>query len=139
DKSILDLDDKTIDQVMSNYIRMDKPQTVKLGNIDAVIPAGGYLFPWHQFALSIIAQSVDKRPIYFASSGNAASELGVQPYLVRQGLAFKLNNGPVSTTAPAGAVAITDTPVRQVIGPWVDVPRTRRLVEDVFEHHTDIL
>ncbi len=139
DRPLLDLDDGTIDQVMSNYIRMDQPQSVKLGNIDAVLPGGGYLFPWHQFALTIINQSIGTRPIYFASSGNAAAELGVQDYLVRQGLAFKLNNGPMNATAPAGAVAVAESQIRTVTGPWVDVPRTQRLVENVFEHHTDIL
>jgi hypothetical protein len=136
---ILDLDDSTIDEVMSNYIRMDQSQTIKLGNVTAVLPGGGYLFPWHQFALTIINQSVAGRPIYFASSGNAAAELGVQDYLVRQGLAFRLINGPMNETAPSGSVAVADRQIRGVTGPWVDVPRTQRLVEDVFEHHTDIL
>jgi hypothetical protein len=139
DHSILDLDDKTIDGVMTSYIKMDKPQAIKLGNLEAVLPAGGYLFPWHQFALTIINQSIGSRPIYFASSGNAAAELGVNQYLMRQGLAFKLVNGPMNTTAPPGAVAVMDTPIRAVTGPWVDVPRTERLVENVFEQHSDIL
>jgi hypothetical protein len=104
-----------------------------------VIPAGDYLYPWHQFALTILTQSIGTRPIYFASSGNAAAELGLQPYLMRQGLAFKLVNGAMDTSAPSGAVPVTEMPLRSVTGPWVDVPRTERLAENVFEHHSDIL
>ena len=138
DRPILDLDDATIDGVMSNYIQMDQERSFRLGNTQALIPAGNYLFPWHQLALTIISQSIGSRPIYFASSGNAASELGVRPYLVRQGMAFKLNNGDPNATAPTTTVAIVDTPLRAVTGPWVDVPRTERLMEDVFVHHSGL-
>ena len=138
DRPILDLDDATIEGVMSSYITMDEAQSVAVGNIQALLPAGGYLYPWHQLGLTIINQSIASRPIYFASSGNAASELGVQPYLVRQGLAFKLNNGDLNATAPDGTVAIIDTPIRAVTGPSVDVPRTEHLMEEVFVNRSDL-
>ena len=34
---------------------------------------------------------------------------------------------------------MADGPVRTVTGAWVDVPRTERLVENVFEHNSDVL
>lgn len=137
-RPIFDLDDATIEGVMSSYIMMDEAQAVAVGNVQALLPAGGYLYPWHQLGLTIINQSIAGRPIYFASSGNAAGELGVQPYLVRQGLAFKLNNGDLNTTTPDGTVAIIDTPIRTVTGPSVDVPRTERLMEEVFVNRSDL-
>ena len=137
-RPIFDLDDATIEGVMSSYIMMDEAQAVAVGNVQALLPAGGYLYPWHQLGLTIINQSIAGRPIYFASSGNAAGELGVQPYLVRQGLAFKLNNGDLNTTAPDGTVAIIDTPIRRVTGSWVDVPRTEHLMEEVFVNRSDL-
>ena len=135
---IHDLDDETIDRAVLSYVPMEQTRTLQLGNVQAVIPAGDYLYPWHQFALTILSQSIGHRPIYFASSGNAASELGIARYLVRQGLAFKLNNGPVSAGQPAGTVTIVDTPLRNVTGPAVDVPRTEQLVEQVFIHRSDL-
>jgi hypothetical protein len=138
DRPIIDLDDDAIERVMSSYIMMDEAQSVVVGEIEALLPAGGYLYPWHQLGLTIINQSITDRPIYFASSGNAATELGVRPYLVRQGLAFKLNNGEPDATAPDGPVAIIDTPIRTVTGPWVDVPRTERLMDEVFVNRSDL-
>ena len=65
--------------------------------LTARLSGGAYVEPWHQFALSIISTALEDRPIYFASSGNAASELGLTPFIVRQGLAFKLNRGPTES------------------------------------------
>ena len=137
-RPVLDLDDGTIDKAVLSYIPMDQARSLAFGNVEAVIPAGDYLFPWHQFALTILTQSIGTRPIYFASSGNAAVELGVQPYLIRHGLAFKLNNGPVATTAPAGTIQIVDTPIRTVTGRAVNVPRTEILLDQVFVHRSGL-
>ena len=113
-------------------------RSLRVGDVEAVIPAGGSLYPWHQLGLTIINQSIAGRPIYFASSGNAANELGIRPYLVRQGLAFKLNNGALDAEAPDAPVAIIDTPIRSVTGPWVDVARTEHLMEEVFMNRSDL-
>ena len=137
DRPILDLDDTTIDQVAASYIPIQQPGALQIGNVQATIPGGIYLFPWHQFALTILTQSVDVRPIYFASSGNAAVELGVQPYLVRQGLAHRFVNADPGTSR-GGAVRIGDTPLRPIVGPAVDVARTELLLEQVFVHRSDL-
>ena len=137
DRPILDLDDATIDQVAASFIPMPEPRTLRIGNVQATIPGGSYLFPWHQFALTILAQSAGIRPIYFASSGNAATELGVQPYLVRHGLAHRFVNADPGAT-PSGVVRIGDTPLRPIIGPAIDVARTELLLEQVFVHRSDL-
>ena len=138
ERTILDLDDATIDQAVLTYVPMDQDRLLMLGNVEARIPAGGYLYPWHQFALTLMSQTIGHRPIYFASSGNAAAELGVQPYLVRQGLAFKLHNRPRSANGPDGVVPIADSPLRVVTGPAVDVQRTEQLMDQVFVHRTGL-
>jgi hypothetical protein len=137
DRPLLDLDDTTIDAVGQSYIPMEEARGLPLGNIQAVIPGGIYLFPWHQFALTILSQSIGTRPIYFASSGNAATELGVQPFLVRHGLAFKLINGDPAASSP-GTVTISDTPIRRLTGAHVDVPRTELLADRVFVHRSEL-
>ena len=61
------------------------------------------------------------------------------PYLVRQGLAFKLSEGSISETANAGVVPMaSNSMLLPVTGSWVDVPRTETLMEEVFVHRSGI-
>jgi len=133
-KSILSLDDATIERVARSYAPVDQDQSLRIGNVIATLYAGDMIYPWIQYALVLINESIGERPIYFASSGNAASSLGMDAYIVREGLAFKLSNGLPDELADDGVVPMQDTPYSQVIGDYVNVPRTRVLVEDAFMH-----
>ena len=137
-RGLLDLDDSVIDRV--SYAQLDQDRAFDLGPVRAVLPGGSLLMPWQQFALSMIGTAMGDRPVYFASSGNTATSLGLEEYLVRQGLAFKLNPGPLAEdTAPGGYAAMPQgSPLNPVTGDWVDIPRTRRLVEEVFVHRSEI-
>lgn len=136
-RPVLTLSDEQIGQVAASYVPIEETQNLRLGEVVARIEAGAYLAPWQQFALNLINESIGERPIYFASSGNAASSLGLQPYLVRHGLAFKLHNGSLEETG-GDVVELEDSPYISVTGDWVDVPRTRTLLEDVFVHRSGI-
>lgn len=139
DKTILPLDDATIDRAATSYSQVPSDQVVRMGNVEAQLHAGQLLYPWMQYALVLISNSIGERPIYFASSGSAATELGLDSYLIRQGLAFKLNNGALGDDQhPAGVVRMASSPYISVIGNWVDVPRTEKLLDKVFVHHTGI-
>jgi hypothetical protein len=94
------------------------------------------VYPWQQFALALIQSSVGDRPIYFASSGNAARSLGLSRYLVRQGLAFRLHPGPPDLSEEN--VLMEDATLVPVTGLWLDEERTRTLVDDVFMHRGGI-
>ncbi len=137
-KSIIPLTDDQIRQVASRYAPVDQNMQLRMGNVTTVLRAGDVLSPWQQFALNLINQSIDERPIYFASSGNAAATLGLQSYLVRQGLAFKLNDGEVSQQEGSGLERMETSAYTTVIGQWVDVPRTQTLVDHVFVHHAGL-
>jgi len=137
-RSILSLDDVTIDQVARSYAPVEQDQELVIGSIGAMLRAGQYLYPWQQYALVMLMESIDERPVYFASSGNAASSLGVSEYLVRQGLAFKLSPEPLVTGRPDGPMRMAPSPYNNIIGDWVDVERTATLVDDVFVHRTGI-
>jgi hypothetical protein len=137
-RSILSLDDRTVDQVARSYAPVEQDQDLAIGAISATLRAGQYLAPWQQYALVMLMESIDERPVYFASSGNAASSLGVNEYLVRQGLAFKLSPEPLQAGLPDGPMRMTPSPYNNIIGAWVDVGRTRALVEQVFVHRTGI-
>lgn len=137
-RSILALEDSLIEQVSgpSGFVPLDQDREFQLGPVIASMSAGTVVFPWQQFALSLIQNSIDDRPIYFASSGSAAQSLGLVAYLVRQGLAFRLNPGPPDLTM--GYVLIEDPQLIPVTGPWLDVERTATLVEGVFVHRNGI-
>ncbi len=135
-KSILPLDDATIDRVARSYSQLDRTQAVPLGNVTAVVQGGTLLYPWEQYALVLISHSIDERPIYFASSGNAATSLGLDGYLIRHGLAFKLNNGALEESDTV--VRMAETPYVAITGPWVDMERTRVLADEVFVHRTGL-
>jgi len=138
-RSILPLADSTITQVAGSYVPLDQAQAYQVGNIRAQLSAGAVLYPWHQFALVVIDSALGDRPVYFASSGNAAESLGLGDHLVREGVAFKLHNGPLTEeTASEGFVSMQESALRAVTGPWVNVPRTRALVDEVFIHRAGL-
>jgi hypothetical protein len=137
-KSIMPLSDVDIGRVARMVVPIENNSQIQLGNVSAILAAGSSLLPWQQYALTLINEVIDERPIYFASSGNAATSLGVNGYLVRQGLAFRLHNGPLEEQGTEGFVQMEPTPYASVIGAWVDVTRTRTLLDEVFVHRTGI-
>jgi hypothetical protein len=136
-KSILPLTEEQIEQVAASYAPVAEELRLQLSNVVATIPAGQYLSPWQQFALNIVNESIDERPIYFASSGNNASALGLDGYLIREGLAFRVNNGSPALEAP-DVVRLQPSPFTPVTGDWLDVERTRLLLDEVFIHRSGL-
>jgi len=134
------LTDAAIDSVAGQLIGGGpEPVVVNVGPVDATIPAGVTIQPWHRFALSVIANSWGERPIYFASSGGASSSLGLEPYTIRHGLAFKLSDGyPQPDSTSTVQMMPPSAPATPVTGNWVDVGRTTKLLEEVFVHRTGI-
>ena len=138
-KSIIPLTDEQIDQVSQNYVRVEGDRSVTLGNINTILRDGDSLVPWEQYALALIGEVIDERPIYFSSSGNAAVSLGLTDYLVRQGLAYRLHNGPLEGDEGAeGVLRMLPSRYEAVIGQWVDMPRTHTLLTEVFVHRKGI-
>ncbi|HZD06368.1 MAG TPA: DUF2723 domain-containing protein, partial [Longimicrobiales bacterium] len=139
-RPIMELDDATIDRVGRTFVPVEEDQAVQLGPIRPVIPGGQYLSPWQQYALAIVDTAfADGRPVYWSSSGNRAGSLGLGPYLVRQGLAFKVNGGPLPGAADPGVAGLpAEEPAVALTGRWVDVPRTGALMDEVFVHRNGI-
>ncbi len=135
---IITLDDQTIDQVSASYVPLDEGRSFQLGPVRADLPAGTYLYPWHQFALSVVNNAIGDRPVYFSSTTNAGRTLGLTPYLVREGLAFRLSEGPPQTLEEPGVVAMDASALTTVVGMWLAEERTRTLLEEVFVHRTGI-
>jgi hypothetical protein len=133
-RSIIALEDAQITQVSQQYVPIEQNLQLTLGNVTATFFTGDVLEPWRQFALNLINDSIGERPIYFASSGNAASSLGLRDYLVREGLAFRLNNGALAADETRGIVPMQESPFTAVTGDWIDLDRTATLFDQVFVH-----
>jgi hypothetical protein len=86
----------------------------------------------------IIERGLDDRPIYFASTTQAYESLQLRPFLIRQGVAFKLHNGPVQPDPARGILALPDDELRGWAGEWIDLPRTELLLSQVFIHRSGL-
>jgi hypothetical protein len=110
------------------YVIVDHPVGGDVGSIrvtlDPQVLRRPYLERSELAVLQIIKDQIGKRPIYFSTStGNTADQLGLTPYLVGEGLVRRLEPKPV----------VASDSIRLVEGRgFLDVPRTRRLVFEVY-------
>ncbi|HSJ26357.1 MAG TPA: DUF2723 domain-containing protein [Longimicrobiales bacterium] len=135
-RSILPLDDAEIDGITSTppYLTRDN-LTFRAHNIEAVIPRETLMLPADVLLANIIDTAMGDRPIYFAMTTQAYDELSLRPFLIRHGVAFKLNDGPVTEDPARGIYAFPEgNPLSRFVGPYVDVPRTEKLLNEVFMH-----
>ncbi|MBI3081755.1 MAG: hypothetical protein HYY94_02355, partial [Gemmatimonadetes bacterium] len=98
------------------------------GEIDTVIPAEVRLLPNDLFILGIIQHSIGDRPIYFASTTDAFRPLQLDRYLVRQGLAYRVNNGPIDRSRFCGSSSSTASFSRSRSGPTIRPKGFRRSI-----------
>jgi len=125
---IIDLTHDLMDQVGS--ARLVQDLTIPFTQLAVTYPSGMVLNRIQQIALSIMHDAHDERPIYFAApSGGLLTELGLDRWGVRHGLATKLVMRNVEEGASEGLV--------QGSGPfgglWFDLDRSRELYDEVYE------
>jgi hypothetical protein len=130
--TILPLADAEIDAITASPPAVLPQNAVfEARGVEATLPAGTMLAAADQFILTIVQNSWGHRPIYFAATTNAHRKLGLEPYVARQGVAFKLVT-PAEAEA-AGMLAMPrNQPYSPVYGAYVDVERTRKLLWDGF-------
>ena len=110
------------------YVQIQGPQLFRAGAIEAIIDPRnlqyGVLERADILVLRMLQHNLGKRPVYLGrTSGNYAQQLGLEPYMLTQGLARKI--------MPQKLVASRDTMLVQGEG-FIDVARTRTLWSDVF-------
>jgi hypothetical protein len=133
--SILPLTDEEIEQVANTPPRQTADRQVfRTHGIESTIPEGTVMVPADIFLAQIIHASLGDRPLYFAMTTQAYDELNLRPYLIRQGVALKLNGGPVEPDPGRGIYEVPESQLSPVIGPYIDVTRTEKLLTDVFVH-----
>ncbi len=107
---------------------LSEPATLQLGRLTVQYPQGFRFSRGEQIALAIIQDSVDHRPVYFASSGAMAQDVGLAERVVKQGLASKLLVTPPEELP--GLVRVSPG----LGGEWIDVERSVTLARDVYSY-----
>ncbi|HEX6940483.1 MAG TPA: DUF2723 domain-containing protein [Longimicrobiales bacterium] len=141
-RSIIQMSDEEIDRITSTfaanpaafYVR--EPVEVRAGGLTFTVPGERLLSPAEVFLLHIVQTAMGDRPIYFASTTQAYDGVGLGPYLIRQGVALKLSDGPVVEDPERGIYRLPAE--LAAIGPYMDLPRTDSLLWNVFMHRGGI-
>jgi len=112
--------------------RLSEDLSISFPGIVVRYPAQMVLDRGHQLALSIIHDSIDERPIYFASAGGLMAELGLERWGVHHGLAVKLEMRALDAPTPANWVQGS----AEYGGYWFDIDRSLKLYEDVYQYRS---
>jgi hypothetical protein len=102
--------------------------TVPLGPVAVQYPADTYLDRGDQLTLAMIFDSIEERPIYFATPSGILGQLGLKPWAVRHGLAAKLVPRDLDAPQDAGLVKNSSG----YGDDWFDVQRSLTLMEEVY-------
>ncbi|HET6764710.1 MAG TPA: DUF2723 domain-containing protein [Longimicrobiaceae bacterium] len=132
-KPVLDLKDEEIAAITAQgYTQLDQDMVFRTRGIEAQLARGTVLDPASRFIVQMIGYAWGDRPIYFASTTGAEFDLGLAPYVARQGMAFKL-------VTPAEARGMQPMPTgaaySPITGAYVDLARHRALLEHTFQYH----
>jgi Protein O-mannosyl-transferase TMEM260-like len=120
----------TVDQASTVYGgSLPDDFRVPIGPVAVEYPAGTVFDRAQTLAVRIITDSIDERPIFFASTGGLIQELGLARWGVRYGLTTKLvmrdlSDPEVSADYTMGSVDLSPE--------WWDVDRNLKLVNDVY-------
>jgi len=133
--SIIDLTDEQIDRVASTPpYRLTENMTYTADRITATLPQGEEIRPSTLYMARMIQWSIGDRPIHFAMTTAAWDDLALRPWLIRQGLTYRLHDGQVQPAPGYGIWRAPNPEIESVTGPWLDVPRTEELLTHVFIH-----
>jgi hypothetical protein len=134
-RSILPLTDEDIQNVTATPPFLTRSaQVFRAHNLETVIAEGSVMLPSTIFLAQIIDAAMGDRPIFFAMTTQAYEELNLRPFLIRQGVAHKLNDGPVQPDEARGIHPVPPSQIAGIIGPFIDVPRTEALLSEIFMH-----
>jgi hypothetical protein len=127
-RSIISLSPENMDRVVGG--RSSSEMTVALGQVAIQYPADIYLDRADQLTLAMIHDSIDERPIYFATPSGVLGRLGLEPWAVRHGLTAKLVPRDLEGSQDPSLVKTSDA----VGGEWFDVPRSLALLGEVYSY-----
>ncbi len=123
------LSDEEIDALPVVPFVVQNDTTVQISRwVTGTLRGGSAIYYPDLLVYQIIRESLDDRPIYFAATAPPVYDRwGLQPHMLRQGLAHKVVNGILEDTADT--VQLQDAfDVR-----WVDLGRSEHLLWDVYQ------
>jgi hypothetical protein len=147
-RSILELSDAEIAQVPDCFPQDERTGAcqvfgdsvpVPIGDIDGLIVAGDYLMRNDIMVLRILQTTAGDRPVYFASTTGTYERWNIQPWMIRQGVAFKVVPTEIRPTTslipiPSNARARGG----RVFPFWFDIERSTELMDQyIFRDITD--
>jgi len=106
--------------------------TLPLGPVRVQYPANSYLDRGDQLTLAIIIDSLDRRPIYFATPSGILGRLGLGRWAVRHALAAKLIPRDLDEPQDPGLVQNSEG----FGDDWFDVQRSLTLMNDVYTYRS---
>jgi hypothetical protein len=118
--------DEEIAGFAGRLTQVGEATTIQLGPIQHLLPAGALLAPNDVAILRILQQNLGRRPITWSVSAGR-DFLGLDPYLVQQGLVLTVMPALPDSTDPRYAP-------RNLSGVLLDLPATTRMVEQVYRY-----
>jgi hypothetical protein len=129
-RSIIAYTEEEID-TLPTLVPIQQDTTLRVTDwVYAYLRSGDYITYPDILVYHIVQNSLGDRPVYFAVTAPPVYGVwGFQPHMLRQGLAFKLIDGPLEETVDTVNIG------EQIPGspPWIDRPRSRELLWDVFQ------
>ncbi|MGH7475156.1 MAG: glycosyltransferase family 117 protein [Longimicrobiales bacterium] len=139
ERSIIPLSAAEVDRIANTPpFATNEDLVFRAAALETSIPAATVMIPADIFMTAILTTAIGDRPIYYATTTQAYQELNLRPFLIRHGVAYKLNNGPVDPDAQPGVYALPDGPLATGLGPYIDLPRTDALLDEVYIHRSGL-
>lgn len=133
-RSILGLSDAEIDRTTEvGFVQFNEPMTFQARGISTTFGPGTFLQAADQFILAIVREAWGDRPVYFAATTNSHGRLGLDRFVARQGVAYKLMT-PEELSEPGILAFSPEDRYTPMFGQQIDVERTRTLLWDTFVH-----
>jgi len=98
---------------------------LRVGKVTQTYPAGTPLYVKDIMTLLLIQENLGKRPIYFALTAGGGARMGLDKFVMQQGLVFKLMTDSVRP-GPGLAEGLWNS--------MMDVERTRHLMWSVYKY-----
>ncbi len=129
--TILPLADAEIDRIAAGGFVTREPLILQAGRVRGTIAAGTPILPSDTFVAALLRSNLGRRPVHFMTPSPVVAKLGLEPYTVREGLTWRLSDGPVR---PAPGERIVALPPSQhgTFGAYVELTRSDTLAEDVW-------
>ncbi len=138
-RSILELTDQEIQAVPECYPRDNFgncqvfPDSIGVpisDDVSGVIAQGDFLLRNDILVLRIVQTAAGDRPVYFASTTGTFEKFAVQPWMIRQGVAYKLADANVAPTPSIIPLPLQARFQAERVMPfWVDVERSQALLD----------